>query len=205
MTKHSLAAVAALVIAGSTLSHAQDRAPDPGRPPHPVISQEDRKAFLDARIAALKAGLELTPAQEPNWPAYEQAIRNISKLHSETEAERAQATPPSDPIERLQRRGDALSKRGAALKQLAEAAAPLYGSLDEAQKRRFMILVQHLHPHRHHHGMGMGGEFDHERGFDARHEFGGWRHDHGMGGEFEHEREFDAPHEGGGWRHEPGQ
>ena len=192
MLRHSLAAVAALVIAGSTLSYGQDRAPEPGRPPHPVISPEDRKAFLDARIAALKAGLELTPAQESKWPAYEQAIRNLAKLHSEKEAEHAQAAPPTDPIERLQRRADALSKRAAALKQLAEAAAPLYGSLDEAQKRRFMILVHHLHPHGHHHpGMGMNGGFEHPHGM-------------GAGGGFEHPRGPGFPHEGG-WRHEPAQ
>ena len=35
--------------------------------------------FTDARIAALKAGLRLTPAQEQNWPALESALREITK------------------------------------------------------------------------------------------------------------------------------
>ena len=34
-------------------------------------SAEDISAFMDARIAALKAGLRLTPDQEKNWPAFE--------------------------------------------------------------------------------------------------------------------------------------
>lgn len=182
MWKSALAAMAALAIAGSTLTYGQDRMPDPAGPAHPALSPEDESAFLDARIAALKAGLELTPAQEPNWPAYEQAVRNLAKLRSERkEAEGAQAMP-TDLIERLQRHADALTKRAAAVKQLADAAAPLYGSLDEAQKRRFLILAHHLRAHgEHHHGMGMGG----------------------IG--FEHPHEFGSPHEGRGWHHEPAQ
>jgi hypothetical protein len=35
------------------------------------LSPEDRAAFLDARIAALKAGLELNAEQEKNWAPLE--------------------------------------------------------------------------------------------------------------------------------------
>ena len=37
-------------------------------------------AFTDARIAALKAGLELTPDQAKNWPPFEQAVRDMVQL-----------------------------------------------------------------------------------------------------------------------------
>jgi hypothetical protein len=40
--------------------------------------QKIRSAFLDARIAALKAGVRLTPSQEATWPAFEQAVRNMA-------------------------------------------------------------------------------------------------------------------------------
>src|ERR1700730_18995801 len=39
---------------------------------------EDRAAFLDARIAALHAGLRLTPEQEKTWPVFEQAYRDLA-------------------------------------------------------------------------------------------------------------------------------
>jgi hypothetical protein len=35
-----------------------------------------------------------------------------------------------------------MSERGAALKQIADAAAPLYQSLDEGQKHRFTVLAR---------------------------------------------------------------
>jgi hypothetical protein len=48
----------------------------------------------------------------------------------------------------MQQRAGALSETGAALKKLADATGPLYGSLDDSQKRRFAILSR----------IGRGGE-----------------------------------------------
>ena len=39
-------------------------------------------------------------------------------------------------------RADLMSQRGASLKEIADAAAPLYQSLDDAQKRRFSVLAR---------------------------------------------------------------
>jgi hypothetical protein len=43
---------------------------------------------------------------------------------------------------------DAMSRRGAVLKQIADTAAPLYQSLDDGQKNRFRMLARFGH-HRH--------------------------------------------------------
>ena len=43
------------------------------------LHPQDRAAFLDARIAALKAGLELSAEQEKNWPPLESAMRDLAK------------------------------------------------------------------------------------------------------------------------------
>ena len=115
-------------------------------------SAEDVAAYTDARIAALKAGLKLTPDQEKNWPAVETAIRDIAKqrtdrLRAEREqrAERRnggqQAAAP-DAIARMRRIADNMEARGTALKKFADAAQPLYNSLDNSQKRRFAALVR---------------------------------------------------------------
>ena len=62
----------------------------------------------------------------------------------------ARTIAPSDPIQRAQREGDFLSRRGAALKQYADAAAPLYKSLDDGQKQRFEVFMRAGRPHFHH-------------------------------------------------------
>ena len=52
-----LAGIAALTVAGSTAVYAQHR---PWFHGHTQMSQADRAAFLDERIAAVHAGLKMT-------------------------------------------------------------------------------------------------------------------------------------------------
>jgi zinc resistance-associated protein len=154
MWKTVLAATAAVAIAGSSLVYGQQRG-DADSPRHWRPSAEDIGAFIDARVAALKAGLELTPDQQKNWPAFEQAYRDLAKLRADRLKarleQRGDRVDNSNPIERLQKRAEALNARGAALKRLADAAGPLYQSLDDAQKHRFVVLSRSMGPrHREH-------------------------------------------------------
>src|SRR5580692_12315443 len=73
--------------------------PAPDRPNGTMFSREDAGAFLEARIAALHAGLQLTPEQERLWPAFEQAYRERGKLRIAGVI--AGAPPTEDPIARL--------------------------------------------------------------------------------------------------------
>jgi len=142
MLKTVLAGTTALAIAGASLAYAaQPGKQDRDRFQRWRPSAEDITALGDARIAALKAGLKLTPDQEKHWPAVEEAMHGITKQRADRHAARS-VDRLSDPIERLAARAESMEARGAALKKLADAAAPLYKSLDEGQKRRFMILAQ---------------------------------------------------------------
>ena len=58
-----------------------------------------------------------------------------------------------------------MQTRGAALMKLADAAGPLYRSLDDAQKHRFIVLARMLRPH------GGRAGFEHAEG---RRGAGGW-------------------------------
>jgi hypothetical protein len=139
-------------------------------------SAEDINAFVEGRLASLRAGLKLTADQSKSWPAFEQASRELAKLEAERAAQLRQAQPqqtaatpttttakpaqgataaqqpPAQPpvpnvFEELQRSADALVKDGAAFKKLADAGAALFKSLDDEQKQRFMMLSQGLLPH----------------------------------------------------------
>ena len=120
-------------------------------------SADDISAFTDARVAGLKAGLKLTPAQEKNWPIFEQAYRDLAKVRTdqrrafrEQRQDQPSGTPQDvDPINRLQQRADALIARGTALKNLGAAAGPLYQSLDDGQKHRFVMLSRLMGRHHH--------------------------------------------------------
>ena len=141
MWKALIAGTTLLMIAGSTLASAQQSSPAE-RSHRAQLTADDIAAFTDARIAALKAALKLTPAQEKNWPAVEQAVRDFSKEQiAQREARRA-AGQRNDATERLRDRADALTNRAESLRRLADAEKPLYQSLDEAQKRRFDMALR---------------------------------------------------------------
>jgi LTXXQ motif family protein len=135
----------------------------------------DHDALLDAKLAGLRAGLELTSDQDKRWPPFETAVRDAAKLHMEqmkSMMDRMQkmgdmmirsmqksedmkdmdAAGQESPIDRLEALGQGMSERGAAITKVADAAKPLYGSLDDSQKRRFVLLgrvlfmMEHDHP-----------------------------------------------------------
>jgi len=154
MWKTLLVLSTTLALAGSA-ALAQQRPDGRGGDPSSHFqrpSLEDLGAFTDARVAALKAGLRLTPDQDKNWPAFEQAYRGLATLRSDRMAAAERRTPGADDqsvIDRLARRADTISQYGAALQDLAKAAKPLYASLDDAQKRRFVTLSRFMATHRH--------------------------------------------------------
>jgi hypothetical protein len=166
MLRPVITATALVALAGSSFAFAQDHYgrgvgdDQPRFEQRHHLSAADVSAFADARIAALKAGLQLTPDQAKNWPPFEQAVRDLVQLRVERLQARqgGEQQQPGTPFERLSRRADAMAKSSAALKKIADAGAPLYQSLNDDQKGRFMKLARMLRPHHHMHG-------DHDRGW----------------------------------------
>jgi hypothetical protein len=140
MHKILAAGATGLMLMGAS-AYAQERpaGPDFGR--RQQFAPDDRAAFLNARIAALHAGLELTPEQEKSWPAFEQVYRDLAATRGNRAFGR-RAEQSTDPVQRAQRTADRLAARSVALRCYADVLAPLYLSFDETQKRRFDILSQ---------------------------------------------------------------
>jgi hypothetical protein len=200
MLKPVIAATALFAIAGSTFVYAQQggyfRDGGPRIEYRHRLSADDVSAFADARIAALKAGLELTPDQAKNWPAFEAALRDMAQLRIDRikarQAAQQQDQTQMSPFDRLAKRADAMSKRSVALKQIADAGAPLYQSLNDAQKARFTMLARMLRPHQH----GFNGSERREgRNFD--------RDGRGWGGRRFGENDPGFGRDGQGWQRGP--
>ena len=178
MLKPVLVATAVLALAGSSIVYAQQQfggADEAAYGDGPMRFEQrhrpsaaDMAAFTDARIAALKAGLELTP---------DQAKLRLDRVQARESGQQGQGA--TTPFEWLAQRADNMAKTGAALKHVAETGAPLYQSLDDAQKHRFMRLAHMLRPHHH----PMHGQNDGDRP--------GWRQGYGYGPD-------------GDWRQGPG-
>jgi hypothetical protein len=177
-----VAAAAVVLVGGSALAYKAYARYDGwghGRD-HSRMSTDDMGAFVDARIAGLKAGLRLSAEQEKLWPPVETALKELSTKHigrreefRSQRNERADRDEPRErpsPIERLRKGADRMTEIGSDLKQLADATDPLYQSLDEPQKRRFDALA--------HAGMRGMGRMNHDgerRGWRRHGEFDGGR------------------------------
>ena len=135
--KKALLLAAAVLIAGAPLAGsavARDRADRVALTANQLVAQED------VRIARIKADLRLTPEQEKNWPGLESAMRDAGKTRAERQVASQGDRPQKetgDLIEYLTSRSKFLGDRSADMKKLADAAQPLYASLDDQQKKRF--------------------------------------------------------------------
>jgi zinc resistance-associated protein len=162
-------ATALAAVAG--LAHAQDGGPfrdDPRFRERLALSAEDRAAFTEARIAALRAGLKLSPEQEKLWPPVEDAIRGLARQRQETRLARRERFLAMrdqglrDVPGQLRFMADSQAASAEALRRLADATSPLYGSLNDGQKRRLGMLARFLHL-----GAGPGRRAMRERALNA--------------------------------------
>src|SRR5271166_4051375 len=127
MRKFAIAGMAALAIAASTAVYA-NQGWFREHMHHMRLSPEDRAAMLDARIAAVHAGLKLTADQEKLWPPVEAAARDLVKLRIDRANARMKAREdaakdtsdtekPDDPVARLRAHADNMATTAAALKK----------------------------------------------------------------------------------------
>jgi len=166
-----------LIIGKDADAIAQDNSAPP--PMHSMDQwAADHAALLDAELAGLKAGLKLTPDQEMLWAPFETAVREAAKMrmeHMHSMMERMdkmrsmdmgmgmgtdmnmEEGHPMSPIDRLDMMATHLTQAGTALKKVADAAKPLYASLDNSQKRIFGFLAREMMMMGHGHGMMGGG------------------------------------------------
>jgi hypothetical protein len=99
-------------------------------------SAANRAAFLNARIAALKAVLTLTPDQEKLWPPVEAAFRDAVKESAERASKLRNTPQPTNVVELLGIIADHEIERAQALKKFVTALQPLAASLTPEQKSR---------------------------------------------------------------------
>jgi zinc resistance-associated protein len=134
---------AATALVATTTAFAQTSpAPTPAPAQSPRAARPDLASLVDARVAAIQAGLKLTPEQQQFWPPVEQAIRSFAAERGETAEPQRQGADVPDFMQRLERRAERASQQGQRLHALATAVEPLWASLDERQKRLLPILIR---------------------------------------------------------------
>jgi LTXXQ motif family protein len=141
MRKVALFIAAAAVIASASFAGSASAQGHRDRADRAALTADQIAAEDDVRTARIKADLRLTADQEKNWSGFESALHDIGKTRAERlvalRADRGQHKESSDVIAYLNSRATFFSDRSADMKKLADAAQPLYASLDDQQKNRF--------------------------------------------------------------------
>ncbi|MBB5048092.1 hypothetical protein HNR60_002853 [Rhodopseudomonas rhenobacensis] len=117
------------------------RAPTVAAPVPVELTAEQIVANSDANIARIKAELNLTPEQEKHWTAFNAAMHSLGNNGADRlrlRAERAKRDPPDDIVEQMRNEAQFLYDRAQDQRNVADAADPLFMSLDAKQKPVFI-------------------------------------------------------------------
>ncbi|WP_050423688.1 Spy/CpxP family protein refolding chaperone [Bradyrhizobium tropiciagri] len=115
----------------------------------PQLTAEQIVANSDANIERIKKELNLTPEQEKNWAGFNSAMHYLGHNGADRlnlRIARAQRDPPDDIIEQMRNEAQFLNDRAVDQRGVADAAEPLYASLDDKQKQIFineMVRLSH--------------------------------------------------------------
>jgi hypothetical protein len=142
-TKQTNAAKAAKTTKGG--KGAQPAAP--GQADQPQLTAEQIVANSDAYIDRIKTELQLTPEQEKNWTAFNSAMHYLGHNGADRlnlRIARARRDPPDDIIEQMRNEAQFLNDRAVDQRNVADAAEPLFASLDARQKAIFIDQMVRL-------------------------------------------------------------
>jgi|SRR5689334_1088493 hypothetical protein len=115
----------------------------------PQLTADQIVSNSDAYIERIKTELKLTPEQEKNWGAFSSAMHYLGHNGAERlnlRVARAKRDPPDDIVEQMRNEAQFLVDRAADQRNVADAAEPLFASLDDKQKQTFideMVRLSH--------------------------------------------------------------
>jgi hypothetical protein len=136
-------ATAALCAFGFALTAA---AQSDQSPTHAELAQHWAEAAIDSQLKGMKASLRLTADQEKDWSSFESAAKDAETARFI--ALQKEQSSDLTPMDRLNAKAERLAESQAGLEKIVEAARPLYLSLDDTQKHKFITLGRTLVPER---------------------------------------------------------
>jgi hypothetical protein len=119
------------------------------QPGEPELTAEQIVANSDAYIDRIKTELNLTPEQEKHWTAFNSAMHYLGHNGADRlnlRIARARRDPPDDIVEQMRNEAQFLNDRAVDQRNVADAAEPLFMSLDDKQKAIFieeMVRLSH--------------------------------------------------------------
>ena len=138
----AVAATAAALPGFATPAAAQTDQP----PTHAELVQRWAEAALDTQLKSMKTSLRLSADQEKLWGPFKSTVKDGAKAR--VLALQKEQGDNLSPMDRLNATAERVGQSAASLKKMVDAAEPLYATLDDAQKHKFITLGRMLVPER---------------------------------------------------------
>jgi hypothetical protein len=132
-------------LAAAVLSASAAAQNDP-QPTHAELVQHWAQASIESQLKSMKTSLGLTADQEPLWGPFEAAVKDGAKAR--VVALQKEQSGNLSPMDRNLAKADRIAQGQATIEAMVDAAKPLYASLDETQKHKFVTLGRMLVPER---------------------------------------------------------
>ena len=140
MKRILLGTLAAAVLTASAAAQSDQQ------PTHAEQVQHWAEVGIDTQLKSMKTNLHLSADQDALWGPFEAAVKDGAKAR--VLALQKEQSDSLSPMDRNLAKADRIAQGQAAIETMVDAAKPLYASLDETQKHKFITLGRMLVPER---------------------------------------------------------
>ena len=140
MKRILLGTLAAAVLSASAAAQSDQQ------PTHAEQVQHWAEVGIDTQLKSMKTNLHLSADQEALWGPFEAAVKDGAKAR--VLALQKEQSDSLSPMDRNLAKADRIAQGQATIETMVDAAKPLYASLSEEQKHKFVTLGRMLVPER---------------------------------------------------------
>jgi LTXXQ motif family protein len=140
MKRILLGTLAAAVLSASAAAQSDQQ------PTHAEQVQHWAQVGIDTQLKSMKTNLHLSADQDALWGPFEAAVKDGAKAR--VLALQKEQSDSLSPMDRNLAKADRIAQGQATIETMVDAAKPLYASLDETQKHKFVTLGRMLVPER---------------------------------------------------------
>ena len=109
--------------------------PSRGGPDRANPDRANQASAVDQRVAALRAKLQITPAQEPQWNQFAQVMRDNAQRMDDSFQRRAQMIGTQNAEDNMASYAQMAMAHAQGMQNLVPAFHTLYGTMSDLQKR----------------------------------------------------------------------
>jgi hypothetical protein len=146
MKRILLGTFAAAVLSASAAAQSDQKPTQATQPTRAEQVQHWAEVGIGTQLKTMKTNLHLSADQEALWGSFEAAVKDGAKAR--VIALQKEQSDSLSPMDRNLAKADRIAQGQATIETMVDAAKPLYTSLDETQKHKFITLGRMLVPER---------------------------------------------------------